>query len=68
MSFNSSYKIQHVIFISKHSKYNCLHQLDTGVWVLLNLVVALISLAYFFLGKMMCGYVATKLCLGYSEV
>lgn len=34
---------------------------------MLNLVVVLVSLAYYYLGKMMCGYVATELCLGYSE-
>lgn len=33
---------------------------------MLNSVV-LVSLAYFFLGKIMCGYVATELCRGYSE-
>lgn len=30
-------------------------------------LVVIISLAHFFLGKKVCGHVATKRCLGYSE-
>lgn len=33
----------------------------------MDYVKLVVSLAYYFLGKMMCGYVATELCLGYSE-
>lgn len=44
----------------------CLPQLDTGICILLNLVI-FVSLAYFFLGKVVCDHVATELCLGDSE-
>lgn len=54
-----------LLFLNRANEIKYLHQLDTGVWIMLSLVVVL-SLALF-LRKMVCGYVATELCLGYSE-